>query len=171
MQSWLLNHVQPYDSPEEVMVLVPNTQRYEFTQVFSSSMLTQSSNFPSLSSSIFAVFGFLYTILPVLPFGCCGALGSPGTAATSSGASPGQVHISTGQSGGVFPQLMRHQASDDDKLMAEHQDASTTVLIDSLWCVGIMMYAAAQASMLRTCTAWRGGMPSALCASRGAAAA
>ena len=53
---------------------------------------------------------------------------------------------------------MRHQASDDDKLMAEHQDASTTVLIDSLWCVGMMMYAAAQASMLRTCTAWRGGI-------------
>jgi hypothetical protein len=71
-----------------------------------------------------------------------------------------------GQSGGVFPQLMRHQASDDDKLMAEHQDASTTVLIDSLWCVGIMMYAAAQASMLRTCTAWRGGMPFAPAAAR-----
>ena len=46
---------------------------------------------------------------------------------TCSGSSAGQVHISTGQSGGVFPQLMRHQASDDDKLMAEHHDASTTV--------------------------------------------
>jgi len=75
---------------------------------------------------------------------------------TCSGSSAGQEHISTGQSGGVFPQLMRHQASDDDKLMAEHHDASTTVLIDSLWCDGMMMYAAAQASMLRTCTAWRG---------------
>ena len=119
LHSWLLKKKQPYDRPEEVMVLAPNTQRYEFTHVFSSSMSEQSFKFPSLSSSILAVFGFLNTILPVLPFGCCGALGSPGTAATSSGASPGQVHISTGQSGGVFPQLMRHQASDDDKLMAE----------------------------------------------------
>ena len=74
---------------------------------------------------------FLNTILPVLPVGCVSFV-SPGAAMTCSGSSAGQVHISTGQSGGVFPQLMRHQASDDDKLMAEHHDASTTVLIDSL---------------------------------------
>ena len=46
MHSWLLKNVQPYDSPEEVMVLAPNTQRYEFTHVFSSAMSEQSFNFP-----------------------------------------------------------------------------------------------------------------------------
>lgn len=46
MHSWLLKNVQPYDSPEEVMVLAPNTQRYEFTHVFSSEISEQSFNFP-----------------------------------------------------------------------------------------------------------------------------